>query len=268
MANVQLLVNPAHNAVGRIVAEGAGARYYSIYKSGKRPVKQAHVIRNNTVFVNYGLSGKAYDIAKRLIDDFSPNNVIINPWRQINKFQWCEMAKEKGLPVPEFKHNLVKEDKVEDFIAKPYYSFGGRGITKSEENLNSPQHYHQRFIGKRRFEVRVSFFDWLPPEKWLYWKRINENKDAICWNRHQGGKFVWVKSPMDFDLYHRLRDDTLKLTKGGHLGFGAVDYLVVKGNKHWFLEINTIPGFSCTANRDRYIEAFKPLVESGGKEYM
>jgi hypothetical protein len=60
--------------------------------------------------------------------------------------------------------------------------------------------------------------------------------------------------------------DVRVLTANSVLAFGAVDFVVAKGNKHYFLEVNTTPGFSCDPTRDKYIASFKSLLHTNPTE--
>jgi hypothetical protein len=265
---LQFLTKAPDNACGRIIADAIGAPKLCFYRSGKLKTKVSDLpLVGTPIFVNYGIGGKTWNIVYKKLKQRAPDCVFLNPWTGINKYDWVKYAGSLDIPVPDSLHVLNGDDiNYDNWIAKPYYSFGGRNIGPATNYLDSPSHYYQRFIKERRFEVRVSFFKWLEEKHWLVWKRVSDDPTQITWNRHQGGRFITVKKPLNFGLYQRIFEDVRKITANSVLAFGAVDFVVAKGNKHYFLEVNTTPGFSCDPTRDKYIASFKSLLHTNPTE--
>lgn len=254
---IQFLRKYGTNTVGGLVARDLGVGDISVCNNG-RLSRQGAEIDPEAILFNYGIAGQRW-FAMLDRNPVMRTMTIMNPWQQINKLQWIDIARNAGINVPESLHSGRSFD--DTWLAKPYYSKGGRGILIASEEHNTNTHYYQKIVPNRKYELRVVFFTWDDPKNWLVWKRIMKtDKDQITWNYHQGGTFVWVNHPNDHNLFVRAKNDVSKLINVCHLSFGAVDFIVDTDNQTWFIEVNTCPGFTSEENRGRYVESFRKLL--------
>lgn len=229
-----------------------------------------HKIAECNIAFNYGLQGQKlkdyhakYPQLQRL--------PIFNHEHIGNKYVHVEVARTAGVPVPITCHKPEEYPYAERpdgfrWIAKPYYSLGGRDIDYHDEGNEVPNtHYVQQKIDNRRYEMRVHAWAWIDPKDWIFQKRVHEDgENVLCWNAHNGGKFITVENP-DEPLFERLREDTKKLMKAFGYQFGAADFIVQnpgkKGKmlKHYFMEWNLAPGWTLDRTEAKYKECFEAL---------
>jgi hypothetical protein len=229
-----------------------------------------HKIAECNIAFNYGLQGQKlkdyhakYPQLQRL--------PIFNHEHIGNKYAHVQVARTAGVPVPITCHKPEEYPYAERpdgfrWIAKPYYSLGGRDIDYHDEGNEVPNtHYVQQKIDNRRYEMRVHAWAWVDPKHWIFQKRVHEDgENVLCWNAHNGGKFITVENP-DEPLFERLREDTKKLMKAFGYQFGAADFIVQnpgkKGKllKHYFMEWNLAPGWTLDRTEKVYKENFEAL---------
>ena len=225
--------------------------------------------------VNYGLTGSHLRIwgeARR-----GHNGILYNTCPDIknkvmpgNKYQCLDLVRQAGVPCPESKPAAsTSEVRSGEWIQKPYYSFGGRGIavlsSDNPRGWNPSSHYVQKRVTDRRYELRVHVTNWLPKEQWLVSKRTHPDGDAhLTWNFHQGGTFSNIEqNESNTGVFKRAKVFAEKAINALGLQFGAVDFIVQNGSGElpiWFLEVNMAPGFTTDRTREFYFMAFKALA--------
>lgn len=214
------------------------------------------------VLVNYGLAGIQLDSfyhrkpsARRI--------PTINGSVGYSKLSVVNRAKRENIQVPESKLSLTREDVIEDFIEKRFSSVGGIGIRKARGKKQLPSKYYQRFIKNRRYEIRIHAFRWMNIDEWPVQKRVGP-EDVIAWNYKQGGHFITIERPGDYNVFVKAREISKKILDILGMSFGAVDFVVDNDYNLWFLEINSAPGFT-ELSEPLYIKAFKKLNSMSNK---
>jgi glutathione synthase/RimK-type ligase-like ATP-grasp enzyme len=139
------------------------------------------------------------------------------------------------------------------------HSQGGKGIAMAETTGQREGWYYQKYLKERRYELRIHAFSWINEENWQVQKRIG-NKDTIAWNFHNGGRFQTVHNPSGYQVFQKARSIAAKVLKMRKMAFGAVDLLLTKESKLYFLEINSAPGFT-ELSRPIYVNAFQALMK-------
>lgn len=257
------------NLISANLANDLGLEHVIVLPNG-RLSKESALIGPNDILINYGVGGNRWfeflrNSKKSTLDYLR----VINPWEQLNKFQWIERAKEIGIDSPKSVQSFKSiTGNSNDWIAKPYYSRGGYGITLASENKESSSHYYQQLIKNRKYELRITFFSWVPIKNWFVWKKImrdEDKKNQIAWNHRQGGSFIPIKNP-NGGVFDRIKKASESIIKNSFLSFGASDFIVDRDGKEWFIEVNTSPGFSDDINKERYVSFFKSLLEKNIEE--
>lgn len=78
---------------------------------------------------------------------------------------------------------------------------------------------------------------------WVVQKRFGP-VDQIAWNFHKGGYFQTVENPQVHDVFKRSIDISEQILKIRKMSFGAVDFIIGKNYKIYFIEINSSPRFT------------------------
>ena len=241
---VKLIGKPKSKAC-REIAKGTGIQKFL----GKGKVD---------ILINYGLAGL-------LLDKFykkNPNAVdipTINRRVGFSKYHVINQVKDK-VPVPESRMDLNRlQAKSGEWLVKGFRSIGGKGIEQATTTAPPSGKYFQKFMSDRKYEVRVHAFLWDKVENWHVQKRIGK-KDEIAWNYKNGGHFVTVNTPRDYNVYRKSMDIAYDVLNILGMSFGAVDLLVNKDFEVFFLEVNSAPGFS-DLSRPIYVNAFNRLVK-------
>jgi hypothetical protein len=247
-------------------------RHGSDYMKAIRKHMGDHKIAECSLAFNYGLQGEKlqdyhakYPQLQRL--------PIFNHQQVGTKYVHIEMARTAGVNVPITCHKPEEYPYAERpdgfrWIAKPYYSLGGRDIDyHDEDNVVPKTHYVQQKIDNRRYELRCHAWAWVDPKDWIFQKRVhNDGENVLCWNHHNGGKFITVENPEE-PLFQRCREDMKKLMKTFGYQFGAGDFIVQnpgkKGQKLrlYFIEWNLAPGWTLERTEEKYLTFFKRLEE-------
>jgi hypothetical protein len=148
-----------------------------------------------------------------------------------------------------------RPDTHEGWIIKPKISMGGRGIRRMEEGEKAaPHEYYQKEFDKIR-EFRAHCFLWNEdnPVPFIQEKVIDE-KEQLCWNKKQGGRFWYVyqdgRDPEDMRRSDRMskatRDMITKMSvealKKLNYDFGGLDFGMDKFGNLKIFEVNSRMG--------------------------
>jgi hypothetical protein len=217
------------------------------------------------ILVNYGLAG---DRLNSFYKRFPSANKIpmLNKSIGYSKLSVCNRADKQKIPVPESKLTLDDGDKTAEWIEKRTKSIGGIGIRKARGKWSMPGKYYQKFIDKRRYELRVHAFSWIPKTDWRVQKRLGDANE-IAWNYKNGGHFVTVQSPKSSKTFVQAWDISNKILDMLGMSFGAVDFLVDTSYNLYFIEINSAPGFS-ELSKPIYVDAFTRLKQLSKKDIL
>jgi len=213
--------------------------------------------------VNYGLSGIHMDSFLRLYPS-AKKVPMINRYIGLSKLHIVNRAKRADVNVPESKLQLANSDDIEDFIEKRFKSIGGKGIRAARNKRKLPRGYYQRFIKDRVYELRIHTFLWM--DNWVVQKRMGPN-DQIAWNFSQGGSFITIHNPDSYNTFKEAKEISAEILEIVGMSFGAVDFIVDRDYKLWFLEINAAPGFT-ELSAPIYMEAFNTLKEMPIKKVL
>lgn len=213
-----------------------------------------------TRLINWGLFGTALD---KYYDKYpNANNLpTLNKNWPGNKFAVLNKVQVVGVPIPETRDSVLEFD---GWIYKPNRSAGGNGIyrlSNADGNPDWNRGYAQKEIPNRKYEVRVTAFNWMAPSDWGYWKKFARERENLTWNHQQGGYFEKVGRPMDFPLFERCAKHAARVLDTLGLQFGAVDFIVDSEWHELFLEINTQPGFTADYGAEVYVTALSRLNE-------
>jgi len=253
MVNIKLVGKRGSKACKEIRA-GAEIRGYT----GKTKVMPDAI-------VNYGLPSAGLSAFHRKYPS-ARNIPTINRNIGYSKYNVCQRAIKKDIPVPKTKMSLVRSDDKAKWIEKRTKSIGGIGICLARGKGLIPGKYYQEFISKRRYELRVHAFLWMPQEEWRVQKRLGSD-DVIAWNYKNGGHFVTVHRPRSFDTFIQAEAISEKIMKMLGMSFGAVDFLVDVNQKLYFIEINAAPGFT-ELSKPIYVDAFTKLKSLNRKTLL
>jgi len=208
--------------------------------------------------INYGLAGerlrqyyKKFPSARKI--PTINNNIGHSKLRVVN------LAKGVGILTPDSKLALSKKDKKEEWIEKKFSSQGGNSIQSARSKAAMKGKYYQKFIEDRLYELRIHAFKWLDLEDYRIQKRLG-NKDEIAWNFNKGGHFVTVNNHNSVGVFKSAKEISNKILDLLHMGFGAVDFIVDKDRRLYFIEVNSAPGFSGLSD-SIYIDAFNKLKD-------
>ena len=246
---------------------------------GKKGSKACNEIRSGTNILGYTGKSKTvpdalinYGLPKAGLDSFfrrfpsAKKLPIINRHVGYSKFNVCQRAAKNKMPVPKSKLSLDKKDSTDKWIEKRINSIGGKGIRLARGKKIISGKYYQEFINKRRYELRIHAFLWIPKDKWRVQKRLGA-ADEIAWNYKNGGHFVSVHNPRSYKTFVQAMDISEEVLKMLGMSFGAVDFLVDSSYNVYFIEINSAPGFS-ELSKPIYIDAFGKLKSLSRKELL
>lgn len=209
------------------------------------------------VLVNYGLAGERL---MRYYSQFpSARNIpTINKNAGHSKLKVINKAKSLGILVPESKLALSKSDNKSEWIEKRFSSQGGKGICLAKNKIALKGKYYQKFIKDRLYELRVHAFRWIDIKDYKVQKRLG-SKDEIAWNFSQGGHFVTVNNH-GYEVFTDAKEISRRMLDALGMAFGAVDFIVDKERRLYFIEVNSAPGFSGLSDAI-YINAFGALKD-------
>jgi hypothetical protein len=117
-----------------------------------------------------------------------PHNVLVLNRNLIsNKYEQCKLL---GGLAPESHLTRPGEPIPSEWIIKPFYSMGGRGIGPANRELRNGEYFQRMF--NKKWEFRVHCFLWADNPVPLIQQKFIENPDQLCWNKKQGGDFKYV----------------------------------------------------------------------------
>lgn len=222
------------------------------------------------VLVNYGLYGQKLS-AWENAHPTREFGAILNSKLFGNKYDsLLTVDQAAGVPVPMSLPSITQRDATSaEWIAKPYFSFGGKNIFPigRVSEVNWDTHYAQRRVLYRRYELRVHVFRWVPKSDWLVSKRLHpDGESQLTWNHHQGGSFRNIsRNEGNTGVFKRAKDYAEKAAKELGYDFCSVDFIVGNANPGseqlplYFIEVNTATGFTTDRTRDAYRSAFLKL---------
>jgi hypothetical protein len=234
----------------------------------KRLSAHTGIERNNRdadVVVNYGVQGQG--------NQHRIDAMYLNKYQHGNKLEDIRAIQEHvQCPQSTEDYKLVLETGEENWIAKPYWSFAGKGImpAKQYDTYGGPRRcYYQKSLQyTRAFELRVHYFRWMPIDGWMLQEKVHkEGNDALTWNHHSGGSFNTVNTSKgkfypgqhNTGVFRKAKEMTA--IAGPILGyqFGAADFIVTQDNEVYFIEWNLAPGVTIRPVKDYYYNAFNEL---------
>lgn len=239
----------------------------------KNRIKEAcgfnYLLSNTDLVINYGLQGgKLQEYERRYGNLDSANRQVLNHRMLGNKYDHICMVRDSntGILVPlscRRPNEYPMSERPDGFqwIRKPYYSLGGRGIHLHGDDEPVPSsHYVQEFISNRKYELRVHAMRWVPVDEWLVAKRVHDDgANTIAWNHHNGGRFITVNDS-NVGVFSRAKAASATLLTLFRYDFGALDFVVFgDSNTISFLEINMAPGFDIERTTQYYISMFNRL---------
>lgn len=170
---------------------------------------------------------------------------VINRHIMLNKFDQCVKMIRAGVPVPDVTMRPPHED---SWIVKPFRSVGGKGITEWEyDDVYSKNKYFQRKITKVR-EFRAHVFMWAEDKVPLIQEKMISDRDQLCWNKKQGGKFHYLHAPsigrsrLDSQLVIDITEIAITTCEAVNYDLGGVDLALDNENNLWVFEINSYTG--------------------------
>jgi len=176
-----------------------------------------------------------------------PSNVFVLNRKLIsNKYEQCKIL---GDLAPESGHVVTDLDR-RNWIIKPFYSIGGKGIRTAYEAASRPHEYYQRKFNKVR-EFRVHCFLWMDNKVPLIQEKFIDNPDQLCWNKKQGGEFKFVYQELNEVPDARLltegnrlimEDMSIKALKLLKYDFGGVDIGMNEYGEFKIFEVNSRMG--------------------------
>ena len=131
-------------------------------------------------------------------------------------------------------------------------TFGLRKVTKESDLIsainnargNGKKVLVEEFIQGRELTVTILDNKAYPI---IEIKPVNLLYDYECKYSKGMAKFI-CPAILDFDMEKRIKSDTEKIFKIlGCSVYGRADYILDKNNKHYFLEMNTLPGMTTTS---------------------
>ncbi len=245
MAKIRIMGKKGSKACKEIVDKAGIPRYL-----GNR--HQADVL------INYGLAGDR--LAGYYVRFPSARKIsTINKHVGYSKLNVINRAKSIGILTPDSKLALSKADNKNEWIEKKFSSQGGIGICAARGKGALKGKYYQRFIKDRTYELRVHAFKWLDMYDYKIQKRLG-SRDEIAWNFSKGGHFVTVHNHNTHEVFKSAKTISKKILELLNMSFGAVDFIVDKERRLYFIEVNSAPGFSGLSD-SVYINAFKILKD-------
>lgn len=243
MTVIQIIGKKGSQAKKAII-ENTGIALYT----GKGPKPDA--------IINYGIAGE------RLRSFFTKHPSaksipMINKYIGHPKHMAIARAKKYGILVPDTAMSIPSTEKVSDWIEKRIHSGQGKGICQATKRQSISGKYYQRMIANRVYELRVHAFVWIPIKDWDIQKRVGP-KGQIAWNFHLGGSFQRVSYANDHKIFRDVKETSRKILDVLGMDFGAIDFIVDKERRVYFIEINSTPGFTEFSQRI-YFDAMERL---------
>ena len=131
-------------------------------------------------------------------------------------------------------------------------TYGLRKVTKESDLISAIHNAHgngkkvlvEEFIQGRELTVTILDNKAYPI---IEIKPVNLLYDYECKYSKGMAKFI-CPAILDFEIEKRIKSDTEKIFKIlGCSVYGRADYILDKNNKHYFLEMNTLPGMTKTS---------------------
>ena len=147
--------------------------------------------------------------------------------------------------------SLAYPDKPEEWIIKPCVSMGGKNIRTIENGdvARGGEYYQKRFNKVREF--RVHCFLWLDNPVPFIQEKIIDDKNQLCWNKKQGGRF-WYIYQEGLDLPHQdklslanrniMTKMAVEALKKLRYDFGGIDFGMDANGKFTIFEVNSRMG--------------------------
>jgi hypothetical protein len=223
------------------------------YRRGVRP----------ECIINYGVAGERMTRWQRL-NPWGARLPMINRDLGRNKLEVVQTMKE-FIPCPDSKTVLSHDDEIHEWLVKPYYSQGGRGIEIATGGRTMGGKYYQKRIVNRKYELRVHAFMWMPVEELKVQKRVGE-PDQVTWNHHTGGTFITVNDTGQ-RVFQLAQDFSRLVLIKLKMGFGACDFIVDEARNIYFIEVNSAPGAQ-ELSLPIYVGAFRELREKEIEEVV
>ena len=228
----------------------------------------ANVSKINVV-INFGLVGERWNKFLTETVPFLNTDVKKINWHlEPDKFKAVtKIALHSNVLTPDCRKNSNTPtygslEEYNQWLIKPYYSIGGKGIKLWDGDELKHNEYLQKRIRNRAYELRVHAFKWVPMENWLVFKRTHPAGEAqLTWNFKQGGSFSSV-SDSNGGIFKRAKQASLKVLECLNQDFGAVDFICSKDDDPlipWFIEINSSPGMKIPGVKQAYVSAFNSL---------
>jgi len=216
------------------------------------------------LLINWGTFGEA---RRRIINRYPKVKTltVLNDSYPGNKLKVIqELQEETKVPIPITCKDIEQRHYTNThWIYKPKHSAGGNGIFRIDHDTfpkcNWQLGYAQQEVRDRRYELRVSAFVWMSPASWGFWKKVCEDKNQLCWNHEQGGKFITVNDPLKHKLFQRCIEHSYKILDTLFLDFGAIDFIIDSQGNEYFMEVNTQPGFTAEYGGAVYSNAINAL---------
>lgn len=253
MANIKIIGKKGSKAC-KAIREDADIRSYL----GKTKAKP-------DALINYGLARPQLDAFYRHYPS-ARGIPVINKSVGYSKYNVVKRADSEKILVPGSKLSLDKGDKEDRWIEKRTNSIGGKGICLARGKRPISGKYYQEFIKNRRYELRIHAFKWIPQEEWCTQKRVGKD-DEIAWNYKNGGRFITVKKPRASRTFTEAAEISSKILDMIGMSFGAVDFLVDRDYKLYFIEVNSAPGFT-DLSKPIYVDAFNKLKALSSKQIL
>jgi hypothetical protein len=211
------------------------------------------------IVVNYGTMFRSEDVAR-----FPKQSILLlNRNLVCNKLIQMKMMGEELCPISQTSEPTTPEG---DWIIKPFHSIGGKGIRPDDGRGLKQGEYYQRKFNKVR-EFRVHCFMWTDNPVPFIQEKVIGDKDQLCWNKKQGGKFRYVyqdglsygKFVSDLSMASRgmmAKMATAALDKLGY-DFGGIDFGMDSTGNFKIFEVNSRMGL-----RERSFFTYKQVLSA------
>jgi hypothetical protein len=171
------------------------------------------------------------------------SQLSINLHPVYNKLEQCQLMGDLTPPSQDIPCDAMGDD----WIVKPYNSIGGRGI-EEWDGENHHGKYLQQKINKVR-EFRVHCFLWADPMVPLIQEKMIDDRNQLCWNKKQGGRFHYLHMPLipcqkqlDTPLINQMTIMAIDALKRLKYDFGGIDFGLDDEGKLWIFEVNSRMG--------------------------
>jgi len=168
--------------------------------------------------------------------------LVLNHNLTINK--WDQCVKLKDLVPDVLAAPATEMDG--DWIVKPHYSVGGKGIEDWTGNNHHGKYLQRKIIKDREF--RAHGFLWAKDKVPLIQEKTIFDKSQLCWNMKKGGSFHYCHQPvrgvekLDADLVKRITDMSVDALKRLKYDMGGVDLCLDTDGELYILEVNSYWG--------------------------